>query len=81
MAAVNQCKCFSLQAESSTDIGNTENELFLVLYFDSHSADGKVYVGLIFFTVWQLGSGTASGLMECLERALLCIWALLIFCL
>ena len=71
VAALNQCKFFSLQADSSTDTGNTENELFLVLYFDSHSADGTVHVWDRFFTVRQLGSGTASGLMECLEGALL----------
>ena len=73
VAALNQCKFFSLQAYSSTDVGNTENELFLVLYFDLHSADSKVHVRdrFFFFTVRQLGRGTASGLMECLERALL----------
>ena len=70
VAALNQCKFFSLQADGSTDTGNTENELFLVLYFDSHSADGKVHVQDRYFTVRELGSGTASGLMECLERAL-----------
>ena len=31
VAALNQCKFFSLQADSSTDTGNTENELFLVV--------------------------------------------------
>ena len=71
VAALNQCKFFSLQADSSTDTGNTENELFLVLYFDPHSADGKVYVRDRYFAVRELGSGTAPGLLECLERALL----------
>ena len=71
VAALNQCKFFSLQADSSTDTGNTENELFLVLYFDPHSADGKVHVRDRYFTVRELGSGTAPGLLECLERALL----------
>ena len=63
MTALNHYKFFSLQDDSNTDIGNTENEsFFLFFYFDSHSADGKVHVR--FFTVMQLGSGTAFGLME-----------------
>ena len=49
VAALNQCKFFSLQADSSTELGYTENELFLVIYFDSHSADGKVHVQDRFF--------------------------------
>ena len=47
-----------------------KNELFLVLYFDPHSADGKVHVRDQYFTIRELGSGTASGLMECIDRAL-----------
>ena len=43
-AALNQREFFSLQADSSTDTGNTDNELFLVLYFDPHSTDSKVRV-------------------------------------
>ena len=70
VTSLNQSKFFSLQADSSTDTGNTENELFLVLYFDPHSTDGKVHVRDRFFTVRHLGSGTASGLLECLRRAL-----------
>ena len=44
-------KCFSLQADSSTDAGNVEDELFLVLYFDSLAKDGKVHVHDRFLTV------------------------------
>ena len=33
-----------MQADASTDSGNAENELFLVLYFDPQSADGRVHV-------------------------------------
>ena len=68
---LNQCKFFSLQADSSTDTGNAEHELFLVLYFDPHSTDGKVHVRDRFFSrSGTFGSGSASGLLECLRRAL-----------
>ena len=38
--------------------------------YDPHSADGKVHVRDRYFIVRELGSGTAPGLLECLERAL-----------
>ena len=40
------------------------------LYFTPHSTDGKVHVWDRYLTVRELGSGTASGLLECHERAL-----------
>lgn len=69
VGALDHSKFFSIQVDSSTDTGNSENELFLVLYFDPHCADGKVHVRDRYFTVRELGSGTATGLMDCLERA------------
>ena len=41
---------FSLQADGSTDAGNVENELFLTLYFDLYTNDGKVHVHSKFLT-------------------------------
>ena len=70
LAALSGCKFFSLQADASTDADNCEDELFLVLYFDPHSSDGKVHVRDRFFCVRQLSSGTAKGLFECLKGAL-----------
>ncbi len=69
MAALSQSKFFSLQADGSTDAGNVEDELFLVLHFDPYSADGKVHVHDSFFAVRQLSRGTAQGLFDCLKRA------------
>ena len=51
LAALSGCKFFSLQADASTYAGNCEDELFLVLYFDHHSSDGKVHVRDRFFCV------------------------------
>ena len=63
-------KFFSLQADGSTDAGNIEDELFLVLTFDPHTKDGKVHVHDRFLTVRQTKSGNAEGLFECFKNAL-----------
>ena len=42
-------------------------------YFDPHCANGNVQVQDQYFTVKKFGSCTSSGLMKCLERALLYI--------
>ena len=63
-------KFFSLQADGSTDAGNVEDELFLVLTFDPHAKDGKVHVHDRFLTVRQPKSGNAEGLFECFKTAL-----------
>ena len=60
----------SFQADGSTDAGNIEDELFLVLYLDYHSKKGKVCVVNSFFTVRQLESGTGRGLFDCFMNAL-----------
>ena len=61
--ALSRSKFFSLQADGSTDAGNIEEELFLVLFFDPYSKDGKVHVRDSFFTVRHLSSGTSQGLL------------------
>ena len=62
-------KFFSIQADGSTDCANKEEELFLVLYFDPYSDDGKVHVRSKFFAVRQPKNGTAAGLYESYTRA------------
>ena len=70
LASLNNSKFFSVQVDASTDSGNVEDELFLVLYFDPHGADGKVHVRDRFFTVRQLNSGTGQGLLQCVRKAM-----------
>lgn len=65
-----KAKFFSIQADSSTDSGNIEDELFLVQYFDPHGDDGKVHTRDKFLTVRQPNSSNAEGLYECFVRAL-----------
>lgn len=61
MTTLSCLKFFSLQADGSTDAGNIDEELFLILHF--------VHVHDSFFTVRQLSLGTAKGLFDCLKRA------------
>ena len=63
-------KFFSLQADGTTNAGNIEDELFLVLYFNLHAKDGKVHVHNRFLTVRQPKSGNAEGLFECFKNVL-----------
>ena len=61
---------FSLQADSSTDSGNVEDEVFLVVFCDLYSPNGKVGVTSQFLTVRRPNSCTAQGLFTCLQAAL-----------
>jgi len=70
MTNLSRSKFFSLQADGSTDAGNIEDELFLVLHFHSHSTDEKVHVLNSFFTVRKPKSGTGQGLFDCLKSAI-----------
>ena len=65
---------FSIQMDGSTDCANVEEELFLAIYFDPHCDDRIVCVKNKYFSVRQLNSVDASGLYECLNRALLYTW-------
>ena len=65
-----RAKFFSIQSDGSTDAGNAENELFLVLYLDPHAPDGEVHVRDKFLTVRQPTRCDAKGLFECFTRAL-----------
>ena len=61
---------FSVQSDTSTDSGNVEEELFLVLYFDPYTDDGMVCVHDKFLAVRQPRSCTGLGLFQCFESAM-----------
>ena len=67
---LSQVTFFSLQADSSRDSGNVEDEVFLVVFCDLHSPNGKIRVRSQFLTVRRLESCTAQGLFTCLQAAL-----------
>jgi len=56
--------------DSSTDSGNINEELFMVLFFDGRSANGKVIVRNTFFAVRQLRCGTGRGLYDCFKQGM-----------
>ena len=58
---------FSLQADGSTDSGNIEDELFLVVFFDKNSQGRQVRIRNKFFSVRTPKSGDAVGLYQCLK--------------
>jgi len=69
-ATIAKCRFFSLQADSSTDCGNNENELFMIVYFDSECDDGMVHVRDRFFTTRFLQHATAEGLYDAYTNAM-----------
>ena len=54
LKALARSKFISLKANGSTDSGNIEEELFLVLRVDPYSKDGMVHIRDSFFTVRHL---------------------------
>ena len=58
--------------DGSTDSSNTDEELFMILYFDPHcdAEDGMVHLKNKFFAVRHLSCGTEEGLYNCLKATL-----------
>ena len=67
---LSQSNFFSVQLDSSTDVANVEDELFLVLYFDPFSSDGKVHIQNKYLCVRQLKCATADGIFNCFKKAM-----------
>ena len=70
VASLSKVRYFSLQADSSTDCGNIENEVFLAVYFDPYSTDGRVHVRNQFFTGRRPERANADDLFACLNAAM-----------
>ena len=65
-----KAKFFCIQVDTTTDCGNIEDELYMVVYFDPHTQDGAVQVRDRFLIVRRPSHCDAKGLYECFERAL-----------
>ena len=63
-------KFFSLLLDGSTDTGNIDNELLLIVWCDRDGSDEKVHTRMEYFTVVRPHSVTAQGLLKVLERGL-----------
>ena len=68
--SLRKAKFYSIQMDGSTDSGNREEELFLVVYFEPFGTDGSVHVRNRYLCVRQPSSVCATGLFEAFERAL-----------
>ena len=69
ISTLSMVKFYSIQADGTTDTGNIENELFLIVYLDYNSSDGRVRVLNKFLTVRRPMSTDAEGLFNCLQHA------------
>ena len=63
-------KKFSLLMDGSTDTGNIDNEILLVVWCDPDGSDEKVHTRMDFLTVSRSQSVTARGLFQVLEGCL-----------
>ena len=70
MCTLQSAKFFSLLMDGSTDAGNTDNELLLVVWFDKEGVGEKVCTRASYFTVSRPSSVCAAGLFEVLTDTL-----------
>ncbi len=56
--------------DGSTDTGNIDDELFLVLWCDVDASDEKVHTRMSFFAVTRPEAVTGKGLFDCMQGAL-----------
>lgn len=63
-------KFFSLLLDGSTDTGNIDNELLVVVCCDRDGSDEKIHTRMEYFTVVRPHLVTVQGLLEVLESGL-----------
>ena len=67
---VTKTKFFSLLLDGSTDKGNIDNEILLVVWCDLDGTDEVVHTRMDYFSVSRPQSVTADGLFQVLEKGL-----------
>ena len=68
---IQNAKFYSILLDGSTDTGNFDNELVLIVWFDRNSdGDEKVYTRTTYLKVIKPSSVTGTGLFEVLQEAL-----------
>ena len=65
VTAINKAHFFSLQVNASTDAANIEVELFMAIYLDPYTDDGRMHVRNCFFSSRYPCSVTGEGLYQC----------------
>lgn len=61
---------FSILIDGSTDSGNVDNELILVVWFDANGSNEIVHTYIDYFKICRPTSVSAEGLYEMLEEPL-----------
>ena len=64
-----KAKLFSLLLDGSTDAGNVENELLLVVWFDKDGVDEKVYTGTSYLGICRPVTAIALGIFDVAQVA------------
>ena len=67
---LSKAKFYSIQIDGSTDSANIEEEVFLTVYFNPRSNDGKVHIQDKFLAIQRPSRSNAEGLFECFTRVL-----------
>ena len=67
---VGRDKFFSLLLDRSTDVGNIDNEVILVVWCDPRCEDEKIHSRISYFKVIRPKSVTGEGLFKVVEEAL-----------
>lgn len=67
---LSKSKFFSILLDGSTDKGNIDNELLLVIWCDNDGKDEKIHTRIGYFKIMRPQSATAEGLFEVVESGL-----------
>ena len=67
---ISQAKFFSLLIDGSTDKGNVDDELFIMVWCDTNGEDELVHTRMTYFHVSRPSTVTAAGLFEELTKTL-----------
>ena len=70
LARLAQAKFFSLLIDGSTDTGNIDNELYMVVWCDCDGTDEKIHTRTTYFHVGRPSTVDAAGLFHSLGEAL-----------
>lgn len=67
---ISKAKFFSILLDGSTDKGNIDNELMMIVWCDVNGEDEKMHTRICYFNVIRPHSVTAEGLFEVVETGL-----------
>ena len=69
-ARLAKAQFFSILMDGSTDVGNIDDELFLVLWCDINCDDQAIHTNMSYFSIQRPKSVDSQGLYDCLQTSL-----------